>query len=247
MKNRNGDVTAHESACASVASRFHSRLLRGYVARKLRTDPVYPAVYELMHASAEPVLDVGCGVGLLAFYLRERGFQNPIIGLDRDSRKIREANRIARALYNELLFRDQDAQELSLPFSGNIALLDLLHYLPPTNQKILLLRLADRVANGGVLVLRDCPRDPGIRYWLTYLAEKFGQRISWNVATPLYFPSRTSIRENFRNEDFSSETKPLWGGTPFNNHLFIFRRSAGAVAPVAEQHIDNRARPGHAA
>lgn len=247
MKNRNGQLNGHVSACHSVASRFHSRFHRSYVASKLRTDPVYPAVYKLIHASAEPVLDVGCGLGLLAFYLRERGFQNPILGLDRDSRKIREANRIARSLYNNLVFRDQDIQNLALSFSGSIILLDLLHYLSPINQRILLGRLGDRVANGALLILRDCPRDPGVRFWLTYLAEKFAQRISWNVATPLYFPSRKSIGENFSHSEFSSETKPLWGSTPFNNHLFVFRRYAGEVAPLAEQRSDSRAQPGHAA
>jgi SAM-dependent methyltransferase len=234
MKNRNSNPAGHEEACARIAARFHSRLLRRYVASKLRTDPVYLAVYELMRASAEPVLDIGCGVGLLAFYLRERGFQNPIIGLDRDLRKIREANRVAGAGYEELVFRDQDVEEPSLPFSGNIAVLDLLHYLPPAHQKKLLGRLAGCVAGGAVLVLRDCPRNQGTRFWLTYLTEKFAQIISWNVTAPLYFPSRESIYENFSAEKFNGHDTPLWGATPFNNHLFIFRRHAHAVVPVAE-------------
>src|SRR5437773_346966 len=101
MKNRNTDPAGHEAACARIAARFHSRLLHHYVASKLRTDPVYLTVYELIRASAEPVLDVGCGVGLLAFYLRERGFQNPIHGLDCDVRKIRKAKQIAAAAYKD--------------------------------------------------------------------------------------------------------------------------------------------------
>jgi 2-polyprenyl-3-methyl-5-hydroxy-6-metoxy-1,4-benzoquinol methylase len=234
MKNRTADLAAHKQALARVASRFHSQVLRRYVASKMRTDPVYPAVYELMRASAEPVLDAGCGIGLLAFYLRERGFQNPILALDRDQRKIREANRIAETNYRELVFHEHDVQKRLLPFSGNVAVLDLLHYLPPENQKRLLRRLVDHVARGAVLVLRDCPRDRSARFWLTYLAEKFAQGISWNVATPLYFPSRESICENFRAEEFNRETKPLWGRTPFNNHLFTFQRRVSVTVPIVE-------------
>jgi 2-polyprenyl-3-methyl-5-hydroxy-6-metoxy-1,4-benzoquinol methylase len=234
MKNRNADPAGHKNACERVATRFHSRVLRGYVASKLRTDPVYAAVYELTRASAEPLLDVGCGLGLLAFYLRERGFQNPIIGLDRDPRKIREANRIAEAFYEDLDFREQDLREQLPPFAGIITVLDVLHYLAPSEQKNLLGRFVERVAPGAILVLRDCPRDSGLRYWLTYLAEKFAQAISWNMAVPLHFPSGESIFENFPPNEFTRNSHPLWGATPFNNHLFTFRRHAHAVARVAE-------------
>src|ERR1041385_2535293 len=184
------NFAAHERAVARVALRFHSRILRHYVASKLRTDPVYPAVYELMHASTEPVLDAGCGIGLLAFYLRERGFENPIVGLDRDQRKICEANRIAANNYKEIIFYEHDVREQLLPFSGNVAVLDLLHYLTPLNQGKLLQQLARRIARGALLVLRECPRERGPRFWATYLAEKFAQRISWNLRGPLHFPSR---------------------------------------------------------
>ena len=234
MKNPETDLAAHKSACARVAARFRSRILRSYVASKLRTDPAYPAVFQLVHGSAQPLLDVGCGVGLVAFYLRERGFQNPITGLDRDGRKIRQAKAIAETNYDGLDFREGDVREKPLPFSGNIAILDLLHYLPPPDQQALLLRLADGVADGAVLVLRDCPRSSGGRFWLTYLAEKFAQLISWNVAAPLYFPSSESINENFPPNEFSRENHPLWGATPFNNHLFIFRRHARATVPAWE-------------
>ena len=73
MENPRDETTAHELACARVASRFPRGWLRSYVKSKLRRDPIFPAAYELLHGSKGPILDVGCGVGLLAFYLRERG------------------------------------------------------------------------------------------------------------------------------------------------------------------------------
>src|SRR5262245_61940938 len=173
-------------------------------------------------------MDAGCGIGLLAFYLRERGLENSIVGLDRDDRKIREANRIAAAHYKRLTFHEGDVRDELPPFSGHVAMLDLLHYLAPSDQEKLLRRLSQQVAPGAVLVLRECPRDGGARFWATCLAEKFAQGIRWNIATPLSFPSRETIQRNFQTEEFSSETRPLWGRTPFNNHLFIFRRRPAA-------------------
>ena len=64
----------HEEACARVAARFEERWLRIYVNWKLRTDPIYLTAFDLFRNSDQPLVDIGCGVGLLAFYLRERNF-----------------------------------------------------------------------------------------------------------------------------------------------------------------------------
>lgn len=217
--------TDHLEAADRVAAHFPERWLRAYIRGKLRTDPVYAAVYELLHESAAPILDVGCGIGLLGFYLRERSLLQTIIGLDRDSRKIRRATAVAEQNHAGIEFREHDVEKETPPFRGNIAVLDLLHYLSPNRQRRLLTELADRVVPGGVLLLRDCPRDRNPRYWATLLAERFAQAITWNVASSLHFPSRQSVREVFAADKFSERISPLWGGTPFNNHLFVFRRN----------------------
>ncbi|MEP6937353.1 MAG: class I SAM-dependent methyltransferase [Chthoniobacterales bacterium] len=215
----------HLEAAGRVAARFPQRWLRAYVGTKLRTDPVYAAVYELLHESTAPILDVGCGIGLLGFYLRERGLLQAITGLDRDARKVRYAAAVAEPNYSMIEFREHDVKNETPTFRGNIAILDLLHYLSPSRQRRLLTELAERVVPGGVLLIRDCPRDPNPRYWATLLAEKFAQAITWNIASSLHFPSRQSVREVFAAEKFSERISPLWGATPFNNHLFVFRRN----------------------
>jgi 2-polyprenyl-3-methyl-5-hydroxy-6-metoxy-1,4-benzoquinol methylase len=224
MENQRGDVSEHESACARVATQFPQRWLRGYVGSKLRRDPIYPAAYELFRGSDEPILDIGCGVGLLAFYLRERHCRQPILGLDVDARKIRQGSLIAAARYRDVDFRHQDVQEPIPVFSGNIALFDVLHYLPLTAQTALLSRLVQCVALGGLLVIRDCPRDNSARFWMTCVAEKLAQAVSWNLSTSLHFPSCEQIAEAFNENEFERESRPLWGTLPFNNQLFVFRR-----------------------
>lgn len=233
MKNPLLSSSAHTNACARVAARFRPGWLRNYVVSKLRSDPVYPAAYELLQNSPDPLLDLGCGLGLLSFYLRERGFQPAITGLDRDGRKVRHALEIGSSNYNQLEFCEHDIRKDSPPFRGNITILDTLHYLSPADQETLLARLSGQVAPGGFLIVRDCPRDGTARFWLTYLAEIFTQCIHWSITTPLHFPSRETICHNFKAGEFSFESKPLWGSTPFNNYFFIFRRKALAV-PISE-------------
>lgn len=232
METLRGNATDHENACARVATRFRQRWLRHYVRGKLRRDRIYQTAYDLLRSSAEPILDVGCGVGLLGFYLRERACRQPVLGLDVDARKIQFGAEIAAGHYRDIELRFHDVGKTIPDFSGNVALFDVLHYLPPARQTALLAQLAGCVAPGGLLIIRDCPRDPGPRYWITLLAEKFAQAISWNLDSPLHFPSRASIDDVFSAAEFERETRPLWGASPFNNHIFIFRRRRTGVSPV---------------
>ena len=222
-------MTAHEDACKRVASLFTRPWLRHYVASKLRSDPVVPAVWEALRDSPEPVLDVGCGVGLLPFYLRERGFEQPILAVDADARKVREGRKVATGRYVGIAFVEHDITNKLPAFGGNVALLDVVHYLPAARQRTLLDELGARVPGGGALLLRDCPCDGSIRYWATYAGERFAQAISWNMGVPLHFPTRESINASFAADHFARTEQPAYGGTPFNNRLFIFRRTAAAA------------------
>jgi 2-polyprenyl-3-methyl-5-hydroxy-6-metoxy-1,4-benzoquinol methylase len=233
METLRGNVSEHENACARVATQFPQRWLRNYVRGKLRRDRIYQAAYDLLRPSTAPILDVGCGVGLLAFYLRERECRQPVLGLDVDARKIRCGAEIAAGHYRDVDLRFHDVGKTVPNFSGNVALFDVLHYLPPAKQTALLTQLADCVEPGGMLIIRDCPRDAGPRYWITWLAERFAQAISWNLNAALNFPSRASIDDVFGVAEFERESHPLWGASPFNNHIFIFRRHAAAAVPAA--------------
>ena len=235
MDSRRENAAQHENACARVATQFRRPWLRSYVRNKLRSDRIYPEAYDLLGRSAEPILDIGCGVGLLAFYLRERACAQPILGLDLDARKIDCGAEIATRAYRDVELRFQDVATALPDFRGNVVLFDVLHYLPEAGQTSLLTRLAERVAPGGVLIIRDSLREMRPRYWLTWLAEKFAQAISWNIDRALHFPSRASIDDIFDGREFERTNRPLWGRSPFNNYIFIFRRRIAAAVPVSAE------------
>jgi len=207
-----------------VAAQFPQRWLRGYVGSKLRRDPIFEVAYDLFHDSDRPILDVGCGLGLLGFYLRERGCRQPIRGLDLDARKIRQGNEVAQRRYEGIELCCQDIQKEIPEFCGEVVLFDVLHYLPIAQQVSLLSRLKTSVIPGGVLVVRDCLRDNGTRFWMTWAAEKFAQVISWNLNTSLHFPSLKQLDDIFDGNEFHQQSKPMWGRSPFNNYLFVFRK-----------------------
>lgn len=205
-----------------IGARFPRRWQRSYVGSKLRADPAFAAIAALMEGRQLPVLDVGCGMGLLAFFLRECGFQSEYLGLDLDSRKILTARQLAgdnRATQ----FREGNALDLPA-FTGDVVLLDVLHYLSRAEQQVLLTELAARVAPGGMLILRNVLREPGWRFRVTVVEEYLIHAMRWMRVGASHFPSREEIAQPLAAAGLVLEIRPLWGNTPFNSYLIVARR-----------------------
>ncbi|MFN2474761.1 MAG: class I SAM-dependent methyltransferase [Chthoniobacterales bacterium] len=230
----NPSDVSHGEAAARVAARFSSRPLRGYVAHKLRSDSVFQLAYKLLRESSRPILDVGCGVGLLALYLRERGLGQAITGVDIDQRKIERGRAaVAAGGYQDVQLLHGNVIADVPSARGDIVLFDVLHYLPDGEQTAILAELAQRVTPGGMLLLRDCTNDGSARFQATYVAERFAQAVAWNWRTPLNFPTFESISSAFDEAEFTREIRTAWDRTPFNNRLFIFRREQSPTARLS--------------
>ncbi|HJQ40997.1 MAG TPA: class I SAM-dependent methyltransferase [Thermoanaerobaculia bacterium] len=202
-----------------IASLYDRRDVRSYVRWKVRGDPAYAAI--LQRLPDEPLIDLGCGVGILPFFLREHGFRARVIGIDFDARKIEIAQRAATR-YRDIDFVVADARR-ELPDHHNVVMLDLLHYLDDQTQRQVLANVA-RVAN--VVILRQGIRDSSWRYRMQAAVDGFARTIRWMRAETLNYPARESIVAAF--DGFSSEITPLWGLFPYNNYLFVFRRAASS-------------------
>ncbi len=203
------------------ASRYPTRFLRSYARLKTATDPAYDAVFESLRGSSELLVDLGCGIGVLAFYLRERGFTGPIVGIDHDAAKIEIARTVANGADN-LSFRVADAR-VPIDVRGNVVLLDLLHYFTDDEQSTILRNAAAAAASS--VIIRDALRDGTLRYRITYAEEALARICGWLKAERLNFPTRDAIERPFHGA-FDEEVKPMFGRTPFNNYLFVFRRSS---------------------
>jgi len=206
-----------------LSSRYPAGFLRSYVRVKTATDPVYDAVFECLRDSALPVLDIGCGVGLLALYLRERGFSARIAGIDHDRRKVEIARKVADNDEN-LSFAVGDART-PFEFHGNVVLLDVLHYFSDEDQETILRNAA---AAGDTVLVREGIRDGSFRYRFTYAQETLARIGGWLKAERLNFPTRETIERSFDGA-FRGEVQPMSGRMPFNNYLFVFRRSSAGV------------------
>lgn len=215
-----------KAAARRIGACFSRRFDRHYVVSKLRSDPLYDAICALLRDSPLPLLDPGCGLGLLALSLREAGMEMPVRGLDFDGRKIAAARTAALAAGAAGLEFSTNDFTAGLPeHRGNVCLLDILQYVGPVQQAALLESAASRVAPGGMLIVRSGLRDNSLRFRVTLWGDRLAKATSWMKCGPAHFPAA---------EDFlrilgpygEISISPLWGRTPFNNHLIVLRRSA---------------------
>lgn len=206
----------------AIASRYESRIVRGYVAGKLKHDPVYDAVLTRLERSARPVLDLGCGVGILPLCLDIRGLGRSVTGIDLDERKIAQARR-ALPPSLKVSFHTQDIRDPVPGFRGDVMMLDVLHYFRDDDQRLILDQAAG-YASDGMIIIRDCVRDGSWRYRMTVLQESLSGAIRWLRAEMLNFPTQELISATLLKHGFIEEVRPLWGRTPFNNYLMIYGR-----------------------
>jgi 2-polyprenyl-3-methyl-5-hydroxy-6-metoxy-1,4-benzoquinol methylase len=212
------------------ALRHISRLCPGrwerwYAAAKLRSDPVYAAVTKELQGASLPVLDIGCGIGLLSCYLRESSFAPAIAGFDYDPQKISCAQSMAaRSGYKELSYMTGDARSGLPDFSGYVVILDILQFFTPVEQAALLRAAASRVAQGGKLIIRSGLRDDSLRFRITVAGDWLARLTFWMKGAPVSYPDRALFESVLSAAGLRVRLQPLWGGTPFNNHLVVAER-----------------------
>lgn len=219
-------ATDAASPATRIAARFRERRFQGYARGKLRFDPVFEALVPLLADSPLPLLDIGCGLGLLGFRLREAGWAGGYLGIDLDARKIAAA-RAAAAGLEGLRFEAADAASLP-PFAGHVALIDVLHYLDREAQQRLLAEAARRLAPGGLLLIRSVLREPRWRFHATLAEEWLIRTLRW-IGTPArHYPARAELERPLATAGLAVTVAPLWGRTPFASHLITARRTTTA-------------------
>jgi 2-polyprenyl-3-methyl-5-hydroxy-6-metoxy-1,4-benzoquinol methylase len=211
------------SALREAAARYRRwPNLYYYAIGKIALDPAYPAVARTLRDSTRPLLDLGCGMGLLAAYLRANGHRAPILGLDVDEQKI-EVARQALASDQES-FRAGDAMNFP-EHSGDIVMLDVLHYFSDEDQQRLLQRIAASIAPQGVALIRLALNESNWRFAATKVEEWFVHFSRWIPMQGWNFPTREEVLIPFRRGGLECDVRPMWGLTPFNSYLFTFRRT----------------------
>jgi len=219
-------LNAAAIADAFVESRWPSRRYHYYYVRgKLASDPLYPGVVAALRGCEAPLLDLGCGIGLLAHALRADGQAVAYAGMDFDAGKIAIANTAAtRAHLADVAFATCDLLRERPSHRGSVALLDVLQYLPDEAQERLLDEAIAMLDPGARLVIRSGLHDAGARSRVTRAVDGFANAIGWMRSAPLRFPTRDWFERKLADAGLAADVRPLHGRTPFNNWLIVATR-----------------------
>jgi 2-polyprenyl-3-methyl-5-hydroxy-6-metoxy-1,4-benzoquinol methylase len=196
-----------------------------YTSCKIKTDPLYGGIFAELEGRDLPLLDIGCGLGILAMYLRERDWGNPVTGIDYDASKIKGGQRmLAKGGYEGISLAQGDARTGLPEHQGDVSILDIMQFFDGEEQLDLLKAAASRVAPGGRLLIRSGLLEKNARFFCTWAGDIFARCTFWMRAAPIHYPTRDFFRETLGAEGFSVEVRPFWGNTPFNNYLIVAKR-----------------------
>jgi cyclopropane fatty-acyl-phospholipid synthase-like methyltransferase len=207
-----------------IARRYAHRGHRWHARWKLACDPAYAAVDDLLSGQPLPLLDIGCGIGLLGQYLQAGHARTPYIGVDHDPRKIAAAREAAAAmgLDRDIDLRCADAATLP-PVHGHVALLDVLHYLSAPQQQALLQVAIAHLAPDGTLVIRNVLREPNWRFHATRVEEFFLRVSGWIPGGAQHYPRAEELCAPLRQAGLDVQVRSLRGRTPYNSYLLVAR------------------------
>lgn len=195
-----------------------------YVRSKLGRDPLYPGVCEALRGTTAPLLDLGCGLGLLAHALRANG--NPVAyrGVDNDAGKIARGRRAAvRAGLESVVLDTVDLARGAPAHRGSVAILDVLQFIDADAQARTLDAAVAMLVPGAVLVIRTGLEDGGRRARVTRAVDVFSRVLGWMNAAPRSYPRADALRARLDAAGLVSRFTPLYGNTPFNNWRVVAR------------------------
>lgn len=211
----------------AVAGRYGSRVHAGFVAGKLRHDPVYAALFaDPALEAARSVVDLGCGRGILLALLAERARRSGnTLRLHGIESRTAHGEVARAALGADARVDAGDLATSAIPPADAICLIDVLHYLPETAQGPLLERIARALPPGGVLYVREIDQAAGLRGWLARGAEHLMSALRGEPGRAFAFRSAGDWRRLLAEAGLTVEERSMDEGTPFANVLLVGRRA----------------------
>jgi SAM-dependent methyltransferase len=202
---------------------------------KLRGDPVFCALLERgMLLGRGHILDLGCGQGLLAAWLKAallcyesgswpKGW--PPAPNPRSTRGIelmvRDVERARIALGCECEILQGDIRSSEFGTTDAVVILDVLHYFGKEEQLQVLKRVRAALPARGLLLLRIGDADGGLRFRYSQWVDKLVMLFRGHAGVTTHCRSAEQWRELLRECGFEVQATPMSQGTRFANVLLI--------------------------
>jgi cyclopropane fatty-acyl-phospholipid synthase-like methyltransferase len=202
---------------------------------KLRGDPVFRALLERgLLLGRGHILDLGCGQGLLAAWLKAALFCYesgswpqgwPPAPKPRSTRgielMIRDVERARIALGPECEISQGDIRSVEFGATDAVVILDVLHYIRREEQRQVLKRVRAALHVRGLLLLRVGDANGGLRFRYGQWVDKLVMLFRGHATVATHCRSADQWRELLRECGFEVQATPMSQGTHFANVLLI--------------------------
>lgn len=223
------DFLDHICAPYQTAGKFAWHFARG----KLGRDPVFAHIllanYIPHHAH---VLDIGCGQGLLAAllcgmdsYEQKNLGQWPdikavsVTGIELMPKDVIRAQQALQCFGTRVQIIQSDMCKTDFGEADVVVILDVLHYVPYSEQDNILKRVYACLPTGGILLLRVGDAAAGLPFLLSKWVDAVVFTLRGHKSTLIYCRSLIEWKEQLENIGFRVAAIPMHNGTPFANFL----------------------------
>ena len=205
---------------------YKGPVLEWYMRIKVRMEKNY-MLFDSLLPKTGTILDIGCGYGFMAYMLHYTAPGRQITAIDYDEEKIATASHCF-SRHPQVKFICADITTYNITPQDAIVLMDILHYLQPEQQKVVIEKCIRNIRPGGQLIIRDGNKDLVKRQGGTAITELFSTKIvkfNKTAGKRLHFLSGQAIREMAAAHQMEcvevDETKYT------SNIIFILKARAG--------------------